>query len=204
MVGDLPRRVEQERAEDVEDPLEALDERHAGEDEDAAQDERAEDAPEQDPELVLAGHGEEREDHRPHEHVVDRQALLDEEPGVVLAAGLASLPDQQDDAEGEADRDPHRRLDGGFLDGDDVRGAVHEQQVDDEHHDDGADEGEPDPQRDVEAGELAGSAGCGHGAVMMTRPDQYRDGAIGSTYRETRDVPSREPASVWLPLTISS
>ena len=28
-----------------------------------------------------AGHGEEAEDHRPHEHVVDRQALLDQEAG---------------------------------------------------------------------------------------------------------------------------
>ena len=133
----------------------------AGEDEDAAQHERAEDAPEQDAELVLAGHGEEREDDRPHEDVVDRQALLDEEPGVVLAAGLAPLPDQEHDAEGEAERDPHRRLDGRFLDGDDVRGAVHEQQIDDEHDDDGADEAEPQPQRDVEAGEVAGAVGGG-------------------------------------------
>ena len=55
VMGDLPRRVEQERAEDVEDPLEAFDELDAGEDEDAAQHQRAEDAPEQDAELVLAG-----------------------------------------------------------------------------------------------------------------------------------------------------
>ena len=130
-MGDLPRRVEQERAEDVEDPLEAFDERDAGEDEDAAQHERAEDAPEQDAELVLAGHGEEREDDRPHEDVVDRQALLDEEPGVVLATGLAALPDQEHDTERESERDPHRGLDGRFPDGDDVRGAVHQQQIDD-------------------------------------------------------------------------
>ena len=88
----------------------------AGEDEDAAQDERAEDAPEQHAELVLAGHGEEREDHRPHEDVVDRQALLDEEAGVVLAAGLAALPDEQHDPEGEPERDPDGGLDGRFLD----------------------------------------------------------------------------------------
>ena len=42
-----------------EHPFEVLDERHAGEDEDGAQHERAEDAPEEHPELVLAGHGEE-------------------------------------------------------------------------------------------------------------------------------------------------
>ena len=92
MAGDLHGRVEQERAEDVEDPVEALDQRDAGEDEDRPQHERAEDAPEQHPELVLPGHGEEREDHRPDEHVVDRQALFDQEAGVVLAARLAALP----------------------------------------------------------------------------------------------------------------
>ena len=79
-------------AEEVEDPVEALDQLDAGEDEDGAQDEGAEDAPEQDAELVLARHGEEGEDHRPHEDVVDGQALFDEEAGVVLAAGLAALP----------------------------------------------------------------------------------------------------------------
>ena len=92
VAGDLDGGVEQERTEDVEDPFEVLDERHAGEDEDGAHHEGAEDAPEQHAELVLARHGEEREDHRPDEDVVDRQALLDQEAGVVLAAGLAALP----------------------------------------------------------------------------------------------------------------
>src|SRR3546814_7621639 len=79
----------EEGAEDVQHPLEALDQRHAGEDEDGAQHECPEDAPEQNTELVGGGHPEERQDHRPHEHVVDREALLDQEAGEVLAAGLA-------------------------------------------------------------------------------------------------------------------
>ena len=74
VVGDLPGGVEQEGAEDVEDPVELLDQRGAGDDEPGPQHERTEDAPEQHPELVLAGHREEAEDHRPHEDVVDRQA----------------------------------------------------------------------------------------------------------------------------------
>ena len=116
VAGDLHGRVQQERAEDVEHPLEVLDQRHAGEDEDGAQDERPEDAPEQHPELVLLGHGEEREDHRPDEHVVDREALFDQEAGVVLAGSLAALPGQHDEAEREADRDPDRGFDRRFLD----------------------------------------------------------------------------------------
>ena len=55
VAGDLHRGVEQERAEDVQHPLEVLDQRDAGEDEDGAQHEGAEDAPEEHPELVLAG-----------------------------------------------------------------------------------------------------------------------------------------------------
>src|SRR3546814_10235709 len=93
----------EEGAEDVQHPLEALDQRHAGEDEDGAQHECPEDAPEQNTELVGGGHPEERQDHRPHEHVVDREALLDQEAGEVLAAGLAALPHQHEAAEPQAD-----------------------------------------------------------------------------------------------------
>ena len=95
VAGDLPGRVEQERPEDVEDPVEALDEGHPGEDEDGPQHQGAEDAPEQDAELVLAGHGEEGEDHRPDEDVVDRQALLDQVAREVLARGLAPCQPRQ-------------------------------------------------------------------------------------------------------------
>ena len=55
-----------------------------------AQHQRAEDAPEQHPVLVLRGHLEVGEDQRPHEHVVDRQALLDQVAGELLAAGRAA------------------------------------------------------------------------------------------------------------------
>ena len=47
---------DQEAAEHVEHPLERLDQGDAGEDEDRPQHEGAEDAPEQDPVLVLLGH----------------------------------------------------------------------------------------------------------------------------------------------------
>ena len=53
VAGDPERGEEQERAEDVEDPVEPLEQRDAGEDEDGPQHQRAEDAPEQHPELVL-------------------------------------------------------------------------------------------------------------------------------------------------------
>ena len=51
----------------------------------AAEDQRAEDAVEQHPVLVLAGYGEVAEDDREDEDVVDGQRLLDDVAGEVLA-----------------------------------------------------------------------------------------------------------------------
>jgi hypothetical protein len=123
---------QQEGPEHEQHPLEALEQGDAGEDEHEAQHEGAEDAPEQHPELVGAGHREVAHDQRPHEDVVDAEALLDEVARDVLAGGLAPVPGEDHTGEGDADADPHRRLDGGLLGGGGVRLAVHEQQVDDE------------------------------------------------------------------------
>ena len=90
------RREDQEAAEHEEHPLEPLDQRDAGEDEDDAEHERPEDAPEEHPELVLPWHGEVAHDDRPHEHVVDREALLDQVAGDVLTGGLTA-PRRPDD-----------------------------------------------------------------------------------------------------------
>ena len=80
--------VEQERPEHVEHPVEALDHGDAGEDEDRPHDQRAEDAPEQHAVLVLRRHEEVAHDQRPHEDVVDAQALLDQVARHVLAGRL--------------------------------------------------------------------------------------------------------------------
>ena len=90
VAGDLHRGHEQERAEDVEDPVEALEQRDAGEDEHGPQHEGTEDAPEQHAELVAVGHADVAEDHRPDEDVVDREALLDQVAGQVLTRGGAA------------------------------------------------------------------------------------------------------------------
>ena len=214
VAGDLPRRVEQEHAEHVEDPVEALDQLDAGEDEDGAQHERAEDAPEQHAELVLLGHGEEREDHGPHEDVVDRQALFDEEAGVVLAAGLAALPEQHDDAEEQSDRDPHRGLDRRLLERDDVGGAVDGEEVDDEHQRDRRHERHPGPEpgtsklakssvvesdaassRDGDGKDTRGSPGA-TGRIERMRPGgPGRGGARPSP----REAPAPEAGRPWRP-----
>jgi hypothetical protein len=69
---------DQEAAEDVDDPVELLEQIGSGADHDAAHDERADDPPEQYAVLVLRRHAEIREHHHEHEDVVDRQRLLDQ------------------------------------------------------------------------------------------------------------------------------
>ncbi len=78
----------------------------AGEDEDRAQDQRDQDAPEQDPRLLLARHRQRREDQREHEDVVERQRLLHHVAGEERAADLGALERPQARAEEHGERDP--------------------------------------------------------------------------------------------------
>ena len=92
------------RAEDVDDPVERLEQRRAGDDEDRAHDERAEDPPEQHAVLVGLRHREVREDHEEDEDVVDRQRLLDQVAGrgtPGLASGRTSVQTAEVEREGE-------------------------------------------------------------------------------------------------------
>ena len=141
------RGEQQERPEHVEDPVEPLDQGDAGEDEDRPHHEGPEDAPEQHPVLVLRRHLEVAHDQRPDEDVVDAQALLDEVAGDVLAGRRPAEPPQHDQREADADRDPHRRLDGRLACADGVRLAVHDQQVDQQQGDDQRQQDAPLPQR---------------------------------------------------------
>lgn len=134
--------------------------------------ERAEDPPEQDPALVLAGHGEKAEDDRPHEHVVDREALLDH---VARRYCLAAAPERggEDAGEPEPDRDPHAGADRGGVQCDLALGAAERDEVRGDHHGQHPEDGRPGPAGDVEvaAGDVVGgreeggegSEGEGHG-----------------------------------------
>ncbi len=127
---------------------------HADEDEDEAEHEGAEHAPEQHPELIGAGHREVAHDDGPHEDVVDRQALLDQVARDVLAGRLPAPGSPDDEREGHADRDPDGGLDGCFLRRDDVGRLVDEEQVGDEEADDDGEERSPHPKRHVELSEV--------------------------------------------------
>ena len=110
----LHRREQQDQPEDQEHEREQLEQRGAEQDEDHPQDQRQHDPDDQDLLLVLVGHRERAHDDHEHEQVVDRQALLDDVAGEVLAAGLPARDRPEDDAEADRDGDvedrPQRRL----------------------------------------------------------------------------------------------
>ena len=86
---EVDRRVHEERAEDVEDPGEPLDDGGAEQDEDAAQDQRDDDPHHQGFLLQLPGHLEARHDDHEDEEVVDRQRVLGQPARVELRARTA-------------------------------------------------------------------------------------------------------------------
>ncbi len=146
------RGVEQEGAEQEEDPAETVDRGSAHGDEDAAEDQRHDDADQQRELLQLAGHLEAAHDDQEDEQVVDRQAVLGEPAGEELAGvpRTRDRPDHQAEGDREPDEDAdrpagllHRRLVGTAADDEDV-------EAEDQHHGDHGDD--PGVQMDVHAG----------------------------------------------------
>ena len=99
---ELHRRGDQEQPEHEEHERERRQQRGAERDEDRAQDEREQDPDGEHLVLVLGGHRERAHDDHEHEQVVDRQALLDDVAGEVLAAELPAGDDAEHDAEDRA------------------------------------------------------------------------------------------------------
>ena len=84
--------VEEQGAKDVNDPVEAVDEAYAGEDEDASHDERPNDSPEQNLVLVVARHLEITEDDQEHEQIVDTEREFDHIAGDELKRRSTAVP----------------------------------------------------------------------------------------------------------------
>ena len=78
MVEHLGARIEQEEAEEAQNPFETLNHCRTSEDKDATQHQGTKDAPEEYFVLVFALDAEEREQHEEHKEVVHRQRLLNE------------------------------------------------------------------------------------------------------------------------------
>ncbi len=163
---DLEARVEQEGTQQQQRPLEPLDDGHTGEDEDRPHDQRAEDAPEEDTVLVLVGDVEERQDDRPHEHVVDAEALLDHVSREVLSAAFAAVDHPDDHANGNAEGDPREGLDGSRADRDVLVLPVQNGNVEDDDGQHEGDEDGPMPPGNIELGVLGSSLASGTDEVQ--------------------------------------
>jgi hypothetical protein len=149
----LDARDDEEGAEDVENPGKLLYQPDSAENHAGAHDYGAEHTIEQHAALQIGRDREVAEDHDEHEHVVDRQRLLDQVAGEELqrlgvrdlgALGIVQVPPEQCcEREGEArpDSDPG----GGLLDVDAMRlAAAEHEQVERQHREDENDEAGPD------------------------------------------------------------
>ena len=114
------------------------------------------------------GNGQRGEQHRPHEHVVDAERLLDQVTADELAErGAAERPGDHAGERAARTATQIGRFDRGLLRCRRVRFAV-PVQVDGQHRDDDRHEGKPGPNGDIEIDELGtiGSDDCQHGRTL--------------------------------------
>ena len=141
---------QQEPAEDEQDPVETVDELDARKDEQAPKHDRAKDPPEQHSVLKGPRHREKGEDQRPHEHIVNAQAELDQIPREPFTGSGPAVGREHDHTERDANSNPDRELDAGPARAAFLGFAVNYEDVDrEEKSDDDADR-RPRPPRDFE------------------------------------------------------
>ena len=141
--GEFYARVDQEAAEDPEDPLEVGDQfgphQHKGQ----PHQHGAEDAPEEHPILVFQRHAKGAEDDRKHEDVVHRERPFDEIAGEKLDGRVAAEPPPDDAVEAECQQRPEGCPETAFSQRWLVGLSVKNRQVKREHHDHEGGEGQP-------------------------------------------------------------
>ena len=103
-----------EPPEDVDHPVEGVEQGQAAGDESGPKDEGAQHAPQEDAVLVDCRNGEETDQQGEDEHVVDRERALDGVARQVFAGGLRSLPEPRDRGEPQPQHEPRRTPPGGL------------------------------------------------------------------------------------------
>ena len=107
--GDLDRGEQEQGTERVGGRLEGIERRRPGDDEHRPESDCEADAAEQHQPALLLRDGEEREQHREDEEVVERERLLDQEARQVLTRSAAVTGEHQQAGESEAGRRPDER-----------------------------------------------------------------------------------------------
>ena len=98
---------EQDEREDVTDPCEALEQAEAGGDEGSAEDDGAENSPEEDAGLKGFGNLEDAEEQQEDEEIVDRERFLNGIAGEELGGGGVAERAKEEEREGEGGDGPH-------------------------------------------------------------------------------------------------
>ncbi len=139
--------VDQEGAEDIDDPLKALDQGRTNQDHPAAHDQGADDAPEQHTVLVGRRHAEVREQQDEDENIVDAERVFDQVAREELdRLGLAS-PEIQADVEPQRQHNPDDRPGRRLAHGHGVGAPVEHAQVQGQQAQDDNQKRDPCPNR---------------------------------------------------------
>ena len=143
----LHAREDQERAEEVEDPGEFGHQSSAKADHQPAQQDHADDAPEQHPVLIDTRHGKIGEDQGYDEDIVERQRLLDKEAGKEFKArGCPQVPPDPG-TENHRDGDVSGRHHETLAHTDFMIGLVQDTKIEHQKGDDDAHKKQPQPDR---------------------------------------------------------
>lgn len=134
---------DQDRAEEVDRPVELFDKGASGEDEDDPHHQRAENPPEQDAVLELGFDRERGKDDHEDEDIIDGEGFFDQVAGDELDRLFRTEPDVDEPGETERQRNPDNAPDCGFFQGDDVGFAIEDAEVERQHHEHESEEPEP-------------------------------------------------------------
>jgi len=99
-------RVNKEGAEDIDEPVEAIDESDAGKDEEGTKKESSDDAPEKGGELSFFGDGEIGEENGEDKNVIYTEGEFDDVAGKEFHGGLGAEGEGDDHTEGQGEGDP--------------------------------------------------------------------------------------------------
>src|SRR5690606_37467734 len=143
----LDAGIDQERAEEVQDPMETFDEFSSGEYHQHPQDEHHENSPKEDAVLIFFWNAEISEDQKENEEVIDRKEELDNVTGQEFFR-LRSAEQRVDERiETERKRYPNSAPDERFLTARRVRTPVHDTDINEQRRQHDHEKCSPNPQR---------------------------------------------------------
>ena len=136
--------VQQKRSEQIENPFEALNQNGAHTDHRAAQDQRAQHSPEQQAVLIAGLDAEKLEDQQEDENVVHAERFFDDVAGEKFEAGPAPVRKENPESKPDGKRDPDGAFERGFAQGNHMRAAVKQAEVEQQEERHAGIEGDPE------------------------------------------------------------